>query len=135
MTEQICSSYERPSILTVGELYIANFLRRFDSSTNVPLSYFDICLRAIHYITKASTLTAIIQVSRKNHLFSKTQTLYVLRNPNNSVALYGWKIFKMETGHERQVGYYQLPKHKEKVLFQIWVDDFPFILECGRENY
>ena len=70
LTEQIRNSYEQTSILTVSELYIANFLRRFDSYTNVPSNNFDICLRAIHYMTEASTLTAIIQVSgKKTSLF------------------------------------------------------------------
>ena len=48
---------------------IANFPRRFDSSTNVPLNNFDICLRAIHYMTKAFTLTVFIQVLRKKPSF------------------------------------------------------------------
>ena len=48
------------------------FLRRFDSSTNAPLNNFHICLRAIRYMTKAFTLTVIIQVLRKFlHFFTK----------------------------------------------------------------
>ena len=41
-----------------------NFLRRFDSSTNAPLINFDICLRALRYMTKAFTLTVIILKNR-----------------------------------------------------------------------
>ena len=48
---------------------IANFLRRFDSSTNAPLSNFDTCLRASHFMTKAFTLTVIIPDLRKKPIF------------------------------------------------------------------
>ena len=59
----------------------ANILRRFDSSTNVFLSTFEICLPAKHYLRTASTLRDIIQVLEKYQLFKEpTQILYVLRN-------------------------------------------------------
>ena len=48
---------------------IANFLRRFDTSTNSPLNNFDICLRAIHYMTKPFTLTVVIRDLRKKTIF------------------------------------------------------------------
>ena len=78
---------------------IANFLRRFDSSTNTSLNNFDICLRAIHYMTKAFTLTVIIQVLRKKPFLFNNPNLYISRNLNFSVALYGSKTFKLETEH------------------------------------
>ena len=50
----------------------ANFLRRFYISTNDPLKNLDIFLRAIHYMTKAFTLTVIIQVlKKKSPIFRK----------------------------------------------------------------
>ena len=73
----------------------ANFLRIFYISTNAPLKNLDIFLRAIHYMTKAFPLTVIIQVLKKITNFSKTKVLYVSRNLNISVALYGWKTFKL----------------------------------------
>ena len=56
----------------VFRLMNANFIRRFDSSTNAPLNNFDICFRAIYFMTKVFTLTVVIQVLRKkNHDFFK----------------------------------------------------------------
>ena len=77
--------------------HFVKFLRRFDSSTNDPVNAFESCLRTILYMTKASLLTAKKQFLRKRPFFFKTQTVYVLRNLNTSVALYGWKTVKLET--------------------------------------
>ena len=72
---------------------------------------------------------------KKNHLFSKTQILYNSRNLNISVALYGWKTFKLETEHCSQVGHHQLGKRKENVQFQIWVMIYlPFLHMGGKNN-
>ena len=68
-------------------VHYENFLRRFDSSTNVPLSIFENCLLAINYI-KASTLTEIKQVLEKFFYQKETQILYVLRNLAVLVAFY-----------------------------------------------
>ena len=68
--------------------YILHFYKR-------SLEKFRLFLRAIHYMTKAFTLTVIIQVLKKITNFSKTQVLYVSRNLNISVALYGCKAFKL----------------------------------------
>ena len=66
-------------------------------------------------MTKVFTLTVVKQVLRKKTIvFSKTQILYVSGNPNVSVALYGWKTFKLETEHKRQDGNYQIAKCKRK---------------------
>ena len=43
----------------------AKFLRRFDNSTNAPLSNSDICFRAIHFMTQIFTFTVVIHVLRK----------------------------------------------------------------------
>ena len=51
---------------------------------------------------------------KKTIFFSKTQILYVSRNLIISVALYGWKMLKHESGHWRQVWQYQLAKREKK---------------------
>ena len=66
--------------------------------------------------------------------FSKTQILYVSGNHNISVAPYGWKTFKLENEHKRQVGNNQVAKCKRNVQFQIWMNDLPSIFTYGRET-
>ena len=65
-------------------------------------------------MTKAFTLTAIIQVLREKTFFSKSQNLYVSKNLKISVAFYGWRTFELETGQQRQNGQYQEAKSKKK---------------------
>ena len=57
----------------------ANFVRKFDISTTAPVNNFDICLRAIHYMTKAFTLTVIIQVLRKKPSFFQKPKFFTFR--------------------------------------------------------
>ena len=56
-------------------------------------------------IWQAFILTIIRQVLRKKHHFSRTQNLHVSRNPNISVALYGWKTFKLFSLKKMQIFY------------------------------
>ena len=110
----------------------ANFLRRFDSSTNVPLNKFGICL-----VCELSIIWQKLPHRRrsfkfwKNPFFQKFQNLYFVKNFAVSFAFYGFKKFELRTGHWAFNS--DLVNRQKRPISAFWVDDFPSIFEFGRK--